>query len=670
MKNKIVDLKKSVLVLDIETCSSYLDGEPISIRDDFDNYIKFAKVKFFGCYSYKYDKYICDETKGNEINIKNFINEHDVIVGFNSDAFDIEVLKNCNLFTDKYVNQVDCQVILGTSNFAKRDGQSFKKRGELMNYKSKNNSLKEWAKAMKLETQKGDIDYNIFFKDEFSPEEKKEILIYLESDVKATKQMFDKLWDFWMPFTEFISEQNVMNLSWIKSSIASLTYKAACNTLGVEETYAEKREDYVAEEMGGRAIQPSESEVWGCWDIDFLSLYPNIFAQFGLFNEVEIEGKSQEDIDKLWHGNEIFKVRGYYDIENQSALGKDVLNKLKIRFAIKKVLKQYKIDKNIVVIPDILKDIVPDNRFDAEVIKKLEGLVYALKIFLNSLYGVTRSPIFEKVHSPNAGYDCCWIGQQIHEYIENFFTERGYPAKGGFTDSLFIKAKKGDTKEHIQSLCDEVVEEMKKFIPFPAETYGLAIECFMDYVMFHYDKKTERYLKNNYCYITDGKVKVVGFPIIKSNATKLSAKIFKEYLEPKILRETMAKFSMDWIKDIIDKNVKLEDIAIAYNCKPARFYKDRIDKEGIAHPSSNIYAQISRTYTDGLGGIVLVVKNKRVGKIGSAIKKLNNGKKIGKNDWFYGELHICINENVSKEEIDLTKVYHELAPFCKEGEIK
>jgi len=53
-------------------------------------------------------------------------------------------------------------------------------------------------------------------------------------------------------------------------------------------------------------------------------------------------------------------------------------------------------------------------------------MIYALKIFLNSLYGIVRSSIFEQVHTPNAGWDCCWLGQQIHKYTEQRMTDFGF----------------------------------------------------------------------------------------------------------------------------------------------------------------------------------------------------------------------------------------------------
>ncbi len=129
----------------------------------------------------------------------------------------------------------------------------------------------------------------------------------------ATKQMFDKLWNFWMPFTKLIPEQSIADLSWIRSSISSLTYKAACSSINVKPTYGETASK--KEEMGGRVIEPKYEEKRSVWYVDFASLYPHIFCMFNLFNE-KPESKS------TWHGNTLFKVKGHYDVSTFHPLSK------------------------------------------------------------------------------------------------------------------------------------------------------------------------------------------------------------------------------------------------------------------------------------------------------------------------------------------------------------
>lgn len=639
---EIQDIKDGCLVFDIETSASWSDGKPININTNFDDYVERAKVKWIGMYSYKYDKYISDEVYGNEEKIKAFIEEHDTLVGFNNDEFDAPVMFNNDLMPDKRFKSVDCMTVLGDTTFYKKDGASFKNRGGLMGYKFPNNKLRTMAEVMGLETQKGDIDYMIFFQDEWTDEERAEIIKYLDGDVKATKQMFDKLWDFWMPFTEFISDDNIKNLSWIRSSIASLTYKAACKTLDVEETYGEHVEGAEKEKMGGRVIEPKYEEARKVWYVDFTSLYPHIYAMFNLFSEVD-----PLDMDwrtpNIWHGNDVFEVRGYYDISEQHILSKDVADKLKLRRDIKKEMKVTGI---------------------------YNPTEYAIKIFLNSLYGAQRSPIFEQIHTPNGGWDCCWLGQQIQILTENMMSQFGFETIAGDTDSIFVMAT-GDTpntEEHIRECLKTVVQKIKDNVPFPAETYNIDIEHYLEYVMWPFAEQPIQDLngnnlknekgrlikeykgkKKNYLYLykqgDELKLNIMGMPIIKDNATALGKALLEDVLKPKILAEGHAKFDKTWMNEQVQEYLKkpeaLDLLSVQYKVKPVTAYKN----------PSQIQAQISAGYFDGGDGVIRLIKNKVIGKAGKTAK--------------YCIVDEAIEHCLEMKDIDLTKVTNELEPFIK-----
>lgn len=582
-------------------------------------------------YSYLLDEYVevnimtCDPEQ-----IKKYIAQHDTIVGFNSEEFDIPIMYNNDLMPEKKrFLQVDCLVILGSSTYQRHDGLPFKNRGVLMGYKFKRNSLKAIAETMQLETQKGDIDYQIFFNDVWSKEETRDIKKYLRSDVEATRQMFDKLWDFWMPFTTFISDDNIKKLSWIRASIASLTYQAACKTLGVEETYGD-RTDHGKEAMGGRVIEPKYEEARKVWYVDFASLYPHIFAQFNLFSEVD-------PMFNGWHGNDLFKVRGYYDIRKQHKLSQDVVEKLKTRIHLKK------------------ED--PGN-----------PMIYALKIFLNSLYGAVRSEIFEQIHTENAGWDCCWLGQQIQEYTEKRMKDFGFETIAGDTDSIFVVGEEVVTEEYIKQCLKTVVDEIKANVPFPCETFNIDIEDYLHYVMWPFslepvkdengeNKKNEkgrlikemRGKKKNYIYIyeKDGSmnIKIAGMPIIKDNATKIGPKILNETLKPLMLERMSAKFTkveMDTIvKEWLSKPDALKDLAREFKVKPALSYK----KE------SQIQAQISVGYFNGQAGVINLIKNKKVGRAGKTAK--------------YCTYEEAVENKLEIKDLDLTKLRNELQGFVE-----
>ena len=640
---------EGVLAFDIETSSFDKQGRPIRIKD-FDNYVKHAEVKWFGAYSYKYKKYFLFNAVTQRNDIMKLISQHDTFVGVNSESFDMPIVQNNQLINHKYFKQIDLQICLGNNTH-----QGHKRRAEYMGVELRpviidgvehgENSMISLAHHFDIPLLKGDIDYKIFYKKEWTKEEEKEIKSYLRKDVEITKFLFEKMFDFWIIFTEWLYEENVRDWSWIKKSIASLTYLSACQVLGIKPTYDDAKDE--KEEMGGRAIDPVQDEIYNVHYMDEASKYPHTFAEFNLFNEVDVSGISQQEIDEkirrgeLWHGNEKFKVRGYYDVRKQGILEKEIIIKLNTRFAIKKVLKNIKDDKLQIPIPLELKDTIKSNIITKKDIKFLEGLQYAIKIFLNSLYGAARSTIFKEIYFTNCVWDCCWIGQQIHEYVQKHFEKYGYRIVGGFTDSWFFEAKEGDTKEKILSIAKEIMDELKRYMPFPADSHTIEYERKMDYLLYHYDESKKRYLKNNYAFVSGDKVKVVGFPIMKNNSTLLSMRIFDKYIKPYGLENKRLKLDYDTIKKYIKEELTndLTLASITWKVQPFKSYKN----------SGQIQAQISKNYLDGDGGRVRLIKNGRVGKVGKDDK--------------YCDVEEAKQQNLRFEEIALEKVWNELEPF-------
>lgn len=607
MKNKklIEEMKKKCLILDIETYSSH------DIKTENKKYIETAKCKWIGLYSYMTnDYYEINVNETNSSKIIDFMNKHDTIITYNGEEFDIPILKNNNLFNKNYMTNLDLKLILHSdkTNF------KYKARGGLMGYKFRKKSMKETAKVMKLETMKGEIDYQIFKKDTWNEEETEEIKKYLRGDIEVTKQMFDKVFDFWSIFTEFISEKNIKNWSWINAKIAALVYKSACYEMGWEEEYGEKGQ---FEEGGGKVLLPRKAECGKSWYVDFTSLYPNIYIQFDLVNET-----SPMDYN-AWHGNEVFKVEGYYSSKGPHKLTESLLFKLKERIRLKK------------------ED--PNN-----------PLIYAFKIFLNTFYGVSRSKVFKKVHTENAGKDCCYLGRQINDVTEQELIKRGYDVFYADTDSCFISYPGERTTEEVIKDLKEIVVYIKKFVPYPAETFDIDIEREIEYVMFVPDEKTGEFKKKNYMYVYidkktgEKKIKIMGLPIKKTNATALGPLIFEKHIKPKILEENKGKFSANWINSLIIQELKdnIELMAQEYNPSPYSTYT-------LAGKRS-LSAQISKQYLKEKGGFIKLIKNKRVGKVGKKFK--------------YCTVEEAKKANLSYFDLDLTKVYNELRPFT-EGQI-
>ncbi|KKM01128.1 hypothetical protein LCGC14_1797560 [marine sediment metagenome] len=666
----IDSLLNNALVFDLETSSHYFDGTPINISTNFDDYVTHGKVKWCGIYSYKHKKeYYLEVSKDRQL-IDDLFADHNILIGFNNEEFDYPILVNNGLIAkSQYITHVDCMKILGDSTFKDRRGFKYKGRGDLMGYDFKKNSLECIAETMGLEFQKSKIDYKIFYKDEYTEEEKKEITIYLRNDVMSNKGMFDKLWTYWMPFTDLIDWKDVINFSWIRSSIAALIYKSACFCMGVEATYSEHATK--KEKMGGKVLLPKYEEARDVWIVDFSSLYAHIMCMFNLFAEVD------EGTENAWHGNEMFKVKGYYDVSYKHKLAVEVVKKLKERFDL---VKKY---------------------------GKKHPMVQTLKIWLNALYGVLRSALFEKVHTPNGGWDTCWLGQQITDFAQSELETYGFEAIAGDTDSRMILAisKKHLDRDYLKTCLKQIIKKISANVPFPVETFDIAIETFCEYMLFPFadqdlvdkptrklmkktvvdgysevmeDKKkiiirtednkivkrgrtwvkTRRGRKKNYLYLYKDKgelkVKLVGLPIKKSGATQLAIKMYKEILEPKILKEKTAKFSKEFVEGQLESYLKNKEIlqllSREFKIKPYESYRTpKCIKEG--KEPTTIYAQISSGYFNKGDGVINLIKNYKVGNAGKGDK--------------YCTLEEAIEAKLTLQDLDLEKVNNEIEPFIK-----
>lgn len=631
-------LLSQCLIVDIETRSFYPNGEEINISSDFESYIRYATIAWIGFYSYKHNKTFTyniltpSPDAFQEQEISELLDDHSILIGHNIEDFDLPILLNNKFIVDtsNYLI-IDTMVILGKSSFHTKKGFPYKNRGTLMEYDFDSNSLKSMAKEMKLDTQKGEIDYKIFHKNAWNHEETQEIIKYLISDILTTKGLFDKLWEYWFPFTQFLPPNSIYDLSWIKGSIASVIYKSACKILGVEPTYAE-RDGKTEESMGGNVFLPSVEEETDVFICDFSSLYPHIFAMFNLFSEMPSNmcGKY------VWHGNDVFKVKGNYDSSRPNTLSKLVIDFLKKRMELKKT--------------------DPKN-----------PLIYTYKIFLNGLYGVVRSSIFEQVYKPNAGWDCCWLGQQCQKIMEDTLLEFGFTRIFGDTDSLAVKNidTTKNTHEFLRECLDKAVKKIQDNALFKVDTFDISIEKKVDYIMFPWEAqpvigedgknikiknrlvKERKAKKKNYLYVYENKgvkeIEIKGLPIIKDNATRLGLEIYENILKKKIIEKNSAKFPKEEIDDIINEYLKkpniLDTISVEYKVKPFTTYK-----------TNCIQAQISKSYFGNGDGVIRLIKNKKVGK-------------AGKGKVLYCSLEEAQEAKLLSEDLDLEKVYNELEPF-------
>lgn len=223
-----VVLKKEVvvndiLVIDLETQTF---GRPDGNKD---------VMKFFGCYSYKTKKFYMLQDKND---IRTVLNAHKYLVGFNNKQYDDLILKREG-FDIKYKVTIDLMEI-----FKKRAGSMKINKGMLgdllMSY-----SLDYITKTLDLidDGTKLKIDFNIFKKDVWTPEEVLLIREYLERDIMLTKKLYDWCEEYFESFKEYLTEDDVRRKVYLTASTGKFSYKAICKALNWEEVYADSNKD-------------------------------------------------------------------------------------------------------------------------------------------------------------------------------------------------------------------------------------------------------------------------------------------------------------------------------------------------------------------------------------------------------------------------------------------
>jgi DNA polymerase elongation subunit (family B) len=607
--------KERALVYDIECRTA--DGKPNPSKDE---------LRVFGCYSYATEKYyLLTKVK----DVKRIVSYHDCLVGFNNFLYDNMVLK-------RYLeNELRVSFHKRYSTF-----QAF--------FKSKHNidlsdvfenrvkiimigktllddillrfDLGSISRAIGI-TEKGeekvkDFDYSLFHKTVWTAEEKKKVRDYTLRDIVITKRMYEWLEDYFGSFKDFVAKKDVQTKAYLTCSPSVFAYKAICNQLGLEEEYEEVKEEgtygggYVAH-PAGESFDDRQGDIYL---LDFKSLYPHVMLQCNLFSPSS----------RGWNGNDVFKTTGTYNDTQLGPIEKFLLSTCRKR-------EQYKRTKN--------------------------PREYALKIVMNSIYGLSSSKRFKHLYRPNTAPDCTALGRQWIQLARRRFREAGYTNIFSDTDSVYALDKHRD-KRRFLDVKDKVIKEIKANVPFPSDTFDMEVDDEITNIWFFrggqkkdeedkymdeedYINKRKGLLKKNYLYLTkQGEAKIKNLGVRKKSASMLARHIFWNVLLLKIKAERRVKFSRTFFDEVINqllrKNLGLA--AIRYNVSAFETYKIQ----------SQLQAQIAKRYGPG---IHFLIPNKRYG--------------VGKRK-FYCTVGEFKQNKLSLHDIDLENVWQELHYFIEE----
>ena len=578
--------KDSILVFDTET-----DSKDASI----------AKLKWFGAYNYLTDEYILLPFIGNEKEIKKIIKDARVLIGFNSKAYDAEVLKN-NLDDD---NLFDYKVMLDLYEMSAKPNIKApfnKNRLAQMGIKLKSFSLKNIIEKLKLDDTgtKGDIDYKIFEKDTWNLEEIEEIKKYLKQDVVITKKLFEWYESQFSPLKKFLPEKERRNFLYLKSSLSVLGYHIICNKAGLKVEWGEKTPGSHKAFSGGHHIEQREELTKGnIIEIDFASAYPHALMMGNLYSKVTEE-------EEGWTGDNYYNIQGKY---NTKELGK-------IEKAIQEIfLERLQAKKS----GDKPKNI-------------------SFKLVINSIYGISGNPVFKSIYSRKTPADCTSIVRTWMKKLAKHLEEHGFHCLYGFTDSIYVLLPSGLKKEHLMQQVNKNIKQSLSHMPFPMKTFIMDVEEEIKMIWF--------IAKNCYLFVTkDDKIKYKS-TLLNANTPKSIMKLFETYMTPKILKELDVNFTYKELevemKKILEKEPEIA--ATEWNVNDKDSYK--VD--------TSMQYQISERYGEGRH---LLIPNKRSIGVG---KEKNSKKKLGIRHCSIKEFH---EKKLTATDIDMTQLLSHLKVF-------
>lgn len=524
-----------MLIFDIE-CGTF--GKPNPEKDI---------LKFVGFYDMETNEKIMLE---DNLKIKEMFSKHKIIIGFNSKRYDEVVLKRYGLLDSNHLH-IDLFEIVD-------------KRAQFLDLLNESKDLRSLAKKFNLTYQKGDIDYNILNKTSFSEEELKIIQEYLFIDLLITKELYEYLYNYFLPFKDYMSEYDKKTFRWLTTSISVYAYKVICYKLGLKEEYNDEiiNESY----KGGFVAEPEVNEEHGnIYCLDFASLYPHCFMQANLYSHSCDCCKEYEK----WRGNEMFKLYGAYCSKKQ---GK-----------IEKILKEFY-----------------NQRLEFK--RNKDKREYVIKIIINSMYGISGSPKFKLLFNKNTAGDCTEIARTCVIFARKTFRDEGYKILYSDTDSVYLKDEFND-KDKLINIKNNMIKELKNNFLFKEDTFDMIIDYEIKHIWFFHSG--EKKLKKQYIFVTnDDKIKIKGLPIIKSDGSKIGLLIFNKYMKQQIISGKICfelKDLQNWLNIELKENFNI--IARRFKVWECNIYKNK----------NQLQAQISKKYGSGVHYLI-PNKNYGVGK--------------------------------------------------------
>jgi len=466
--------------------------------------------------------------------VQNIISHYNYIAGHNILGYDIPILERYGL---KFFTKNGKRIIFLDTY------QIIEKRAQTMmgiKFHSGQKSLDYLTKFFNLvdeDTQKGKFDYSKLKSTVLGIEDRKELVDYLKRDLIAGWKLLEYLYDMFYGFKQFMSPKDQQNMAWLIEPSGKTAYLILCYQAGLPPIIDYNQKIANKSYQGGFVSLPKKSFVKGnIYCLDFASLYPHMFIGGNLYSPDPNGWKGENGI----YGKGEDKIIGSYSRE-QGKLEKVLHSLYKTRKQYKKEIKKYKPDS-----PEY---------------KRLKQLILAIKIVINSAYGITGAPIYKSVYNITTARDCTAMARTSIKHARKVLSEYGYDCLYTDTDSVYVLDVFNDEKK-LKKVVKEIEQEQKKSFNIPVDTHEFEIESKIK-AMWFFKNDAGQFNKKHYAYLTeDDKLVIKGLQVIKSNCSKLSQLVFEKYIKPEFYKmngeiQIRLEQLLNWLKTEAENNPRL-----------------------------------------------------------------------------------------------------------------
>lgn len=571
-----MNIQESILYIDIETSTP--NGKPDPSVDI---------PKYIGLYGIQEKEWVVLDVQKDADEIKKFIAFYDYIAGHNIEGYDIPVL-------ERFGFSFDYKIIIDTYQIVDR-------RFKTMLYidlAQGERSLRSLCERLGLQHQKGDFEYDLLNKPEgLSPVEYEEMKQYCIGDLLSGTDLLQYLYDLFYGFREFMDDKSIRYMSWLKCSPGAVAYKTICNLTGLPEKYNESGEDKTKDDKyaGGYVALPEYDMVEGdIYVFDYNSLYPHCYLMGNLYSQDKLGWGGSGIIPSVFANSEDGIVGTY---SRTPGVIEQTIQKLYNRRA--KLKKQ----------------------------GMKGGQELAIKIILNTIYGISGSTKFISVYNKTTAADCCSMGRRLNKHGRSMFQAEGYEVLYSDTDSYFVKDP-FHNEDKIIRLAEKITEAQKKSANIPISTHRLEMEAKLKRIYFFKRdlKDGGGYAKKFYIYVNeDDKITIKGLRLIKGDCSRFARMIYDKYIENLVLDGKPIIFKAETLYNIVKLEVQnnVDLLTKRFRLKDVNEYKD----------PNGFHASLSKRY--GSGEIHLI-NNKGIG-VGKGVKYAlvdEMEKKYGKDKWW------------------------------------